>query len=301
MTYGAGTYVAVGASGAISTSTDGLTWTARTSGTTNQLSGVVWNGTNFVAISAAGGWRSPDGVTWTSIGSVGGTQIVAGGNGHTVIYDPVSTNLRVSVDGGVSFTSYSVASSGFVQLLPTSFGAVLYGQASGCYIVNNGSYHVYDSNNFYVMAEIGNQLWGWTTSNTTLFFNAPYNAPTSVTNTVNSSNRLQNQGSFSDGTIISNTGRLLRVSDKLHAMVTTSNGCRAMYDRSFFTPVSGTIFNSCNAVAFTDTNVYTLPAGQLAVARRSGVSSFLPTMYSIMVGGLGSTEYANLSFFRKVT
>ena len=60
-------FVAVGASGTILTSPDGITWTTRTSGTTSGLNAVVWSGTQFVAVGASGVIRtSPDGITWTT-------------------------------------------------------------------------------------------------------------------------------------------------------------------------------------------------------------------------------------------
>jgi hypothetical protein len=46
VTYGNGTFVAVGTGGTILTSPDGVNWTERTSGTRNQLNGVTYgNGT----------------------------------------------------------------------------------------------------------------------------------------------------------------------------------------------------------------------------------------------------------------
>jgi len=69
--YGAGTFVAVGNSGAIVTSTDeGTNWTARTSGVAAHLYGVSYitnSVTNiFLATGATGSLlTSPDGITWT--------------------------------------------------------------------------------------------------------------------------------------------------------------------------------------------------------------------------------------------
>lgn len=64
--FGAGHYVFVGDSGNVSSSTDGLTWTAGTSGTTNDLQAVIFAFSRFVAIGSKGTLvTSPDGVTWT--------------------------------------------------------------------------------------------------------------------------------------------------------------------------------------------------------------------------------------------
>lgn len=66
------TYVAVGQTGAIYTSTNRTTWTARTSGVTTTLTSVVYESSIglFVAVSSDGSpgsiITSPDGVTWTS-------------------------------------------------------------------------------------------------------------------------------------------------------------------------------------------------------------------------------------------
>jgi len=60
-------FVVVGATGFIATSPDGITWTARTSNTTNNLLCVAWNGTSFVAAGNNGTVRtSTDGITWTT-------------------------------------------------------------------------------------------------------------------------------------------------------------------------------------------------------------------------------------------
>ena len=60
-------YVAVGDNGTILTSTDGTTWTSRTSGTSNFLYGVTYGNSTFVAV---GHYEtiltSSDGTTWTS-------------------------------------------------------------------------------------------------------------------------------------------------------------------------------------------------------------------------------------------
>jgi photosystem II stability/assembly factor-like uncharacterized protein len=67
ITYGNSTFVAVGESGTILTSPDGVTWTSRNSGTTNSLWGITYANNKFVAVGEAGAiLTSPDGLTWTS-------------------------------------------------------------------------------------------------------------------------------------------------------------------------------------------------------------------------------------------
>ncbi|RYD60615.1 MAG: hypothetical protein EOP83_18980, partial [Verrucomicrobiaceae bacterium] len=67
ITSGKGLFVAVGANGAIVTSTNGLVWTPRTSGTTAALTQVSMVNNTFVATGANGTLCvSLDGVTWVS-------------------------------------------------------------------------------------------------------------------------------------------------------------------------------------------------------------------------------------------
>lgn len=68
ITYGSGTFVAVGNSGVLVTSTDGRNWTTRTTGITKDLYAVAYNPSGaYCAVGASGAMlTSPDGVTWTS-------------------------------------------------------------------------------------------------------------------------------------------------------------------------------------------------------------------------------------------
>ena len=57
----------VGRNGNILTSTDGSTWTARTSGTTNVLYGVIYANSTFVVVGSSGTiLTSSDGTSWAS-------------------------------------------------------------------------------------------------------------------------------------------------------------------------------------------------------------------------------------------
>lgn len=58
-------FVAVGATGTILTSPDGLAWTPRSSGTTNRLNGLAWSGRQIVAVGAGGAVvTSSNGINW---------------------------------------------------------------------------------------------------------------------------------------------------------------------------------------------------------------------------------------------
>ena len=67
VTFGNNTFVSVGESGNILTSSDnGSTWTSRTSGTSRRLKGVTYGNSIFVAVLGYGEiLTSSDGINWT--------------------------------------------------------------------------------------------------------------------------------------------------------------------------------------------------------------------------------------------
>jgi hypothetical protein len=86
--FGNGTFVSVGAGGAIYSSVSGGPWTPRVSGTTNRLDAVAFGGGLFLAAAENGALlSSPDGVTWTvqNIPVVQKAPQVAYGNGKFVV------------------------------------------------------------------------------------------------------------------------------------------------------------------------------------------------------------------------
>lgn len=127
--YGASLFVACGVAGKISTTPDGVTWTSRTSNTTQYLSDVAFNGSNlFVAVGAGGAVvTSPDGITWTSrtsnttqvLNSVtyGAGLWVAVGNSGAIVTSPDGITWTVRTVAGLAgntLTSVSYANSTFV-------------------------------------------------------------------------------------------------------------------------------------------------------------------------------------------
>ena len=96
ISYGNGIFVAVGEPGALYTSSDGETWTWRSSGTNQSLRDVSYGGGTFVAVGKGGTiLSSPDGVIWTGCNSgtgydlngvsYGGNTFVAVGDGGAIL------------------------------------------------------------------------------------------------------------------------------------------------------------------------------------------------------------------------
>jgi hypothetical protein len=126
VTYGDGTYVAVGNS-VVYTSTNGSTWTSRTPAQANQWEAVTYGDGMFYAVGASGTQRamtSTDGTTWTSKStaddtSAGWNGIVWGNNTFVAVsytgtramfrlggYYPNALNVsgNVALNGNVSYT-----------------------------------------------------------------------------------------------------------------------------------------------------------------------------------------------------
>ncbi|MFH1702230.1 MAG: fibronectin type III domain-containing protein [Nitrospirota bacterium] len=103
ITYGQNTFIAVGDMGTIVSSSDGMNWTIRKSGTRNGLYGVAYGNGTFVAVGEDGIIiTSPDGVNWTKRSSVtsndlkeityGENIFVAVGDGEIIITSPDGVN-----------------------------------------------------------------------------------------------------------------------------------------------------------------------------------------------------------------
>jgi hypothetical protein len=127
VTYGDGLFVAVGRNGAILTSPDGVNWTQQTSGTSDGLSNVTYGNGMFVAVGGYGTiLTSPDGVNWTARAS-GTSNILYG-----VTY---GNNTFVAVGGDGTILTSSNGVNWTVRFLETSyiFTEVTYG--NGMFVV----------------------------------------------------------------------------------------------------------------------------------------------------------------------
>ena len=97
--FGNNLFVAVGNTGAISTSTDLVTWTTRTSGTASNLSAVIY-GNNIYVTGGTGGvlLTSTDGITWTSQTYGAATNLTCLGYGNNVYLAAGTATMRSSTD-----------------------------------------------------------------------------------------------------------------------------------------------------------------------------------------------------------
>ncbi len=121
ITYGNGIFVAVGYSGTILTSPDGVTWTPKTSGTDYGLQGVAYGNSTFVAVGEFGTIiTSPDGATWIArpSGSSSSLRGIAFGAGLFVAVGEKATIL-ISPDG---ITWTRTTSGGSATLRGVAFG-----------------------------------------------------------------------------------------------------------------------------------------------------------------------------------
>jgi hypothetical protein len=137
MTFGNGIFVYGGTAGVVGTSTDGQTWTARTSNTGNGITALTY-GTVYVYAGAAGViGSSTDAITWTvrtnnSVANLqaltyGTVYVAAGANG----------NVLTSTDG----TTWS--SENIVGTAATTFNALTY--STGTYVLAGNGGLIYTS------------------------------------------------------------------------------------------------------------------------------------------------------------
>ena len=135
-------WLAVGASGTIKTSTDGTVWTTRTSGTTSDLRGITWSGTEFTVVGDNNTViTSADGTTWTgtpifsvlpSIYNVKGADFSYGYAPEELVAGNVrdSMALTVTTRPGTNWNAEEYANVGYnvvsIEIAPTSQTQTVY-------------------------------------------------------------------------------------------------------------------------------------------------------------------------------
>ena len=115
VTYGKDTFVAVGESGTILTSTDGISWTSRTSGTPQWLEEVTYGKNIFVALGDSGTiLTSPDGITWTSQTSGTPKQLFGVAYVNNTFVAVGESGTILTSTDGISWTSRTSGTTNFL-------------------------------------------------------------------------------------------------------------------------------------------------------------------------------------------
>lgn len=98
--FGKDTIVAVGDTGTIITSQDGINWTVRSAPTSSNLTGIAYGNDTFVAVGDSAICTSPDGISWTK-SPLSGTELtaIAYGNNGFVAVGKFSKSIITSPDG----------------------------------------------------------------------------------------------------------------------------------------------------------------------------------------------------------
>lgn len=136
--YGANTFVASGRNGSIQTSGDGITWTNRSSGQATDINTVTYTGTEFIAATTSTVIASSNGTTWASRGSTTNAFDIAYGN-NTLVAACVNA-VRTSPTGATWTDRLSGNSA-------ATYSSVVYG--NGVFLVSDSSsqkrYRSYDN------------------------------------------------------------------------------------------------------------------------------------------------------------
>lgn len=129
-------FVAVGATGTILTSPDGLAWTPRTSGTTSRLNGLAWSGRRMVAVGTAGivvtssngiNWKLESSGTTKSLFAVAwsGSLFVAVGADGCILTSPDGTSWKPKYYSPTNPWLFGVAAFGDLLVVCGHWGTIL--------------------------------------------------------------------------------------------------------------------------------------------------------------------------------
>lgn len=189
--YGNGKYVAVGASGYVTTSADGKTWTAPTKAGTEEWLSVAFGNEKFVAVGRKNVAVSSNGISWTVYNNVTSNYLlsVAYGNGQFVMVGSGSY-IGVSTDGK-TWTNITGVNTGYLWDVIYADGKFRAVGMEGYYststngttwtvnkFTNSSSYarHSAYGNNTVVVVGDSGQIWSFTDDdpNTVNYTNGGY-------------------------------------------------------------------------------------------------------------------------------
>lgn len=144
--YNSGTYVAVGSSGFIATSTDLINWTTQTSGTTNPLIDIIYDGIRWVATADASTNNivvSTNTVSWSvyTVGSSILPRYIAGNSSTLVTVTTTSPFASRSIDGGATWSNVvtTLPGSGNSAQIFYGGGKFIYARLSVVYTSTDGN------------------------------------------------------------------------------------------------------------------------------------------------------------------
>ena len=139
--FAAGKFVAVGAAGVVSISTDNTNWIESATATTNNLNGLIYASGQFIAVGDGGVVEtSPDGINWvsSSSGTINSLKTVAYANGK---YVAVGGSVVITSPNAISWSSTVSGISGASGLAGGSAGFVAIGGSQAYSSTNNLVYY----------------------------------------------------------------------------------------------------------------------------------------------------------------
>ena len=156
-------FVAVGDNGTIVTSSDGTTWVSRPSGTTDMLEGVVWTGTEYIAVGGTGTvLTSLDGAAWTRH-SLGTSNLYYG------VAWSGATAVAVGFNGAISSSPDGVTWTPRVSGAPNEiFQGVAWSGSQFVAVSRAGAILTSPDGGTWTSQANGGGLWGVTSSGTQL-------------------------------------------------------------------------------------------------------------------------------------
>lgn len=132
LTYGNSLYVYAGDSGALGTSTNGINWTTRTSGTTELIDSLIYNNNLYVYAGSGGALAtSTDAINWTARTSGTSSYIITLTYGNGVyVYAGVNGVMGSSTDA-INWTSRTSGTSSTINALTYGNGLYVYAGNGG--------------------------------------------------------------------------------------------------------------------------------------------------------------------------